>query len=366
MKKIIENTVIPMGTGAVWFPSCFASVWMCIEGVTTEEQAINVKPLNGECCGSCVKNKLGLYHLSIQNLYAVVSGLPFMQLDLSNEEHLTPWYINRILDEYDDYIKFTMGFAGFSYERFEKNTDKAVVFDSIKKSINENRSVLMNFGPHYAWCVIIGYDDQNGTIYGLGGNDYWKNKPGSYEGDMFVTGHWYEYMVETVIITSKTAPTVTYDDVFKRTISILETMNKTGYYKRSVDFLKKNANFEGYDDSKYLELARRINQLIGLPIDNRDAGCTFNNLAKVETFKDRAQYFKRISALYDNNTGVCWIAWSMVGAFGSATDEDVVKTLAISPITRRAIADVIGVVIENNCRILDCLREMIGIETSGK
>ena len=250
MKKIIENVQFPMGTGAVWFPSCFASIWMRIEGITTEEQASDLKPPNGECCGSCVQSKLGLYHLSTQNLYAVVSGLPFMQLDLSNEEHLTPWYINRILDEYDDYIKFTMDFAGFSYERFEKGTDKAAVFDSIKKSIDADRPVLMNFGPHYTWCVIIGYDDQNGAIYGLGGNagwnDYWKDKPDSYEGDMFVISQWYEHMTETVIITGKTAPTVIYDDVFKRIINMLETMDETGYFKRTVDYLENDSDVRKY------------------------------------------------------------------------------------------------------------------------
>lgn len=376
MKKIIENARFPRGFESAEFPSCFASVLMLIEGVTTEEQASSLKPPNGECCGSCVKGngKLGLYRQSVHNLYAVVSGISLIQLDLRSEEHIIPgwgWNANKVLDEYDDYIKFTMGFAGYSYERYNKSADRAAVFAGIKKSIDSDRPVLMNFGPHYDWCVIIGYNDQNWTLYGSdntgAGENYWRDKPGSYEDGMFMTEHWYEYMTEAVIVTGKTAPTVTYDDVFRRAINILETMKKTGYFKRSADYLRDNTNFEGYDDCKYLELANRINTLIGLPIDQRNiVSCFFKNMAKVEAFKDKAQYFKRIAGI--NTCQVCWIAWHMVGAFANMPElktENCAKLLP-SPIYRRAIADVIDIVIENDQYVSDCLREMMGMDSCEK
>jgi len=92
MKKIIKDAVFPEGNGATWFPSCFATVWMRMECVTTEKQAGSAKPPYGECCGRCGwKKHLGLYHHGVQNFFSVVSGLPFMQLDLSKPQK----YYNR-------------------------------------------------------------------------------------------------------------------------------------------------------------------------------------------------------------------------------------------------------------------------------
>ena len=354
MKKIIDNARFPGGWEYWFFPSCFASVWMRIENVTTDRQ-------------------------NVITLYSVVSGVSHVQLDLTNEEHIVPgrgYNETKAIDEYDDYIKFTMGFAGYSYERHNKSAGKTMVFAGIKKSIDADRPVLMSFGQHYDWCVIVGYDDQNGTLYGLdnagAGEYYWKDKPGAYEGGLFVTNHWYETMAEAVIVTGKTTPTVTYDDVFRRMINILETMEKTGYVQHSVDYLRNNANFEGYDDRKYLELAGRVHALLALLIDQRAWVSTFfTNLAKAEVFKDKAQYFRHIAALYGCNKDFCWIAWNMVGAEGffkktpGMKQEDCAKLLP-SPIYRRAIADVIRVVIGNDRYVLDCLREMMETDSSRK
>jgi hypothetical protein len=283
-----------------------------------------------------------------------------MQLDISNDEHFSGWGINRLLDQYDDYIQFCMGFAGYSYERFDKNAGKAAVFDGVKKSINADRPVLMRFGPHYAWYVIIGYDDANGTLCGLGDNPYWKENLGAQEDGMLVSDRWHEHMAEAVVVTGKTAPSVTYDDVFRRAASILEAAEKTGHFKRSADWLKDNANFEGYDNAQYLALAKRLGLFFALPVDPRDVGCPLKNLAKVEAFKDKAQHLKRIAALHDANCDVCWIGWDMVGSYKMEIEEP--AKLLPSPLYRRAIANVIGVVVKNNRRALDCLKEMTGAE----
>jgi len=36
-RKIIKKAVFPEGNGATWFPSCFASVWMRMEGMTSRQ-----------------------------------------------------------------------------------------------------------------------------------------------------------------------------------------------------------------------------------------------------------------------------------------------------------------------------------------
>ncbi len=380
MKKIIDIVVkLPNSCETSKFPANFASVWMHIEGLTTEEQNTedqtdslfcdNQQP-NGDCCGRCgnvnvTKPKLGKRQADVHNLYAVVSGIGLMQLDLSNEEHLTPWWgpnTTKLLDEYDDYVKFSMGFAGYSYERFNKTADKTVVFDAIRHSIDANRPVLMNFGTFYDWFAITGYDDENGRLYGYDvsqdNRDIFPAAEG-YEDGMFYLKGWYGEMTEAVVVTGKAAPSVTYDDVFRRMIHILETMQEKGFFKRSAEYLRNDVNFENYDNGNYSKLAQRIDGFIGLPIDQRAVtSWCFDYLTRVEELKEKWQFFKRISALYNNTHDICWIAWRMVGAYGTAPKDECVKALA-SPIVRRAIADIIDIVRNNDESVLSCLREMM-------
>jgi len=330
MKKILEITTNPNGWEYWEFPSCFTSVYMRIEGVTADRQNIITQ-------------------------YAVVSGISHAQLDMTNEEHFVPGFRfseNKVIDEYDDYIKFTMGFAGYTYERYGKGADKAAVFAGIKKSIDADRPVLMNFGTYYSWCVIVGYDEKDGVLYGLDNAwSYWEDKPGTYEDGLFVTGHWYEHMTEAVIVTGKTEPAVTYEDVFRRTINIMEAMEKKGYVRHSIDYLSGDANFEGYEEEKYLRLAGRIESLVALLIDQRSwAKNFFNHMAKAESDKDKAQYFRRIAAFYSSSADVCWLAWHMVGAFAKTpeTNKKSCAKLLASPIYRRAIAEAIEVIIGND------------------
>jgi len=358
MKKIIDGVQFPEGNGATTFPSCFASAWMRVMGVTSEERAGVAKPPYGVCCGSCVKTNLSLYHKSVQNFYTVVSGLTFMQLDLSNEEHFSPWHINRQLAEYDDYIKFTMGFAGFTYERCDKSAGKEAVFEKIKESVDAGRPALANFGTGYAWYVITGYDDQTGTIYGMGDNPYWTDHFGDKEECVLASNRWHGHLAEAVVITGRAAPSVKYDDVFIRMTAILEAADETGYFKRSADFLADEINFEGYGGDEYLELAKRICLFIGLPVDSRDVGCSMKNLAKTEPFENKARYLMRIADLYNQNCEICQIAWDMAGSYKMEIEEP--AKMLPSPLYRNAIANVIKAVVKNNRRVINCLKEMTG------
>lgn len=382
MKKIIDHVVnLPDGCETSKFPASFASVLMRIDGITSPEQ---VKRLyfcdkitsTEECCerhgGAKEVNWLNKYHEKVHNLYAVVSGISLMQLDLSDAGHFEPWWgpnTNKLLDEYDDYVKFTMGFAGYTYERFDKKADKAAIFDAIKQSIDADRPVLLNFGLYYDWFPVTCYDDETDRLYGYDClQDSWDKYTAAegYEDGMFYLTRWYEEMTEAVVITGRTEQSITYDDMFQRMIRILETMLENGYFKRSADFLLDNANFENYDDEQYRQLAHRIEMFIGLPMDQRNVTLLcFNNLAQDKTQKDKWQYFKRISSLYDNTLNICWIAWRMVGAFGTAPADECAKAL-VSPIVRRAISDIINIVRNNDELVLSCLREMMGMDSSGK
>lgn len=333
MKKIIDHVFhLPVGCETSKFPASFASVLMRIEELTSPEQVERLRfcgkimptnDCNERYDDSKESNSLSNYHEKVHNLYAVVSGISLMQLDLSEASHFEPWWgpnTNKLLEENDDYVKFTMGFAGYTYERFNKKTDKETIFNAIKRSIDSDRPVLINFGLYYDWFPVTGYDDETGRLYGYDSlQDSWDKYPAAegYEDGLFYLSRWYEEMTEVIVITGKTEQSATYDDVFQRMIYILESMLENGYFKRSVDFLRNNVNFENYDDKQYRQLAQRIEMFIGLPMDQRNVTkLCFNNLAQNKSLQDKWQYFKHISSLYQNTLDICWIAWRMVGAFG--------------------------------------------------
>jgi len=345
LKKIIEVTREPNGWEYWEFPACFATVYMQIGGLTAGRQ-------------------------SVITLYGVASGISHVQLDMTDREHFPPGFRfneNGVIGEYDDYIGFTMGFAGYTCERYDKSNERAAVSAAIKKSIDAGRPVLMNFGKYYSWCAIVGYDEEAGTLYGLDDvENYWKDRTGECDNGMFVTGDWYEYMAEAVVVTGRTAPSVTYDDVFRRMAGIMEAMERKGYGRHSIDYLRDAANFEGYDGESYLELAGRVASLVALLIDQRSwLSNFFKDLANADAFKDKARYLKQIAALYGGSADVCWLAWHMVGSFPERPELDAENCAKLlpSPIYRNAIAEAVEVILGNDRRVLDCLKEMMGNTT---
>lgn len=257
-----------------------------------------------------------------------------------------------------------MDYAGYDYEELIfSGENKDLVFTKIKSSIDKDIPVLALFGNLYQWVLITGYDDDN-VLYGFDGSqDYWGKpyaEPAGYdENGLFIMPDWYEKGGHAFILGDKKEPAVAYDDMFRRMIRILETMSEKEYFKRSAEYLRNDDNFKDYDEEKYKHLARRIDKFIGLPIDQRPViSWCFGVLTQADELKDKWQYFKRISALYDNTHDICWIAWRMVGAFGAASPEDVAKVLP-NPVVRRAIADIIDIVRNNDELVLDCLREMM-------
>ncbi|MCL1887488.1 MAG: C39 family peptidase, partial [Kiritimatiellaeota bacterium] len=244
MKKIIGIVGNDGNYELLQFPANFASVWMGVEGLADTENA-------------------GKRQAAAHNLYAAIYGVGLMQQDLSNDAHCAPWWgpvAKKMADEFGDYVKFAMDFAGFAHERFDRQSGKDVVFEAVKNSIDASRPALMNFGPLHNWYVVTGYDAETGRLYFRDVSQInVEGFPagGEREGDSLCLGGWHEAMTDAVVVTGKAAPAVSYDDVFKRMIHIFETMQEKGYFKNSAAFLRDNANFENYDDEKFAQLAQR-------------------------------------------------------------------------------------------------------------
>lgn len=351
MKKLIPNVVnFPNGCETVRFTACFVSMLMRAEGLTNPNIDFFCGNQKGNCirCGGCNDLvPLCKKHEELYNLYTAVTGFGFLQIDLSNNEHMkTDWNqtCNVMLREFDWYIGFAMDFAGYDYEEliFQMD-DKKRVFEKIKSSIDRDVPVLTLFGEIYEWVLITGYDDDD-ALYGLDGSQgYWGNPaaaPAGYdENGLFIMPDWYDKKGHAFILGTRKEPSVTIQDVFKRGIKIMESMKKKGYYTNTVDFMLNDANFENLTDDELTKMRDRISLWIGQPIDQRAMlGSAMNPLRADKQLDKELIALNEVNRLCWTMHDVLWIAWRAVGEYMDGDKLDFAKGLRNKTI-RRTIAD---------------------------
>ena len=369
MKKTISDVVnFPNGCETVRFTACFVSMLMRAEGITDKDCDFYCGNQNGNCirCGQCGDLvPINKKHEELYNLYTAVTGFGFLQIDLSNDDHMkTSWNqtCNVMLREFDWYIGFTMDYAGYDYEEliFPDN-NKDAVFSKIKSSIDNDIPVLALFGRLYQWVLITGYDD-DGSLYGYDGSKGYWGKPipeptGYDENGLFIMTDWYEKAGHAFILGAKKEPTVTLQDVFKRGIRVMESMKEKKYYSNTVDFMLNDANFDNLTDDELLKMRDRISAWIGQPIDQRAMlGSAMNPL------KANKEPCKELIALNEVNRlcwtmhDVLWIAWRGVGEYMGGDKLDWAKGLKNKTI-RRMIADCFAFVRDHDEFMLEELKK---------
>ena len=342
MKKVISDVFnFPNGCETVRYTACFVSMIMRAEGMT-----------------DAVK------HEELYNLYTAVTGFGFLQIDLSDDDHMgSDWNqtCNVLLREFDWYIGFSMDYAGYDFEEFIfRADDKAQIFNRIKASIDKDVPVLALFGNVYQWVLVTGYDD-DGVLYGLDGSQGYWGKPtaeptGYDENGLFIMPDWYEKGGHAFVLGAKKAPSVTMQDVFKRGIKIMGSMMGKGYYSHSVDFMRDDAKFENLTDEELLRMRDRIARWIGQPIDQRAMlGSAMNPLRKGKEPSKEVLAFNEVNRLCWTCHDVLWIAWRGIGEYMDGEKLDWARGLQNKTI-RHMIADCFAFVRDHDEHMLEVLR----------
>jgi hypothetical protein len=369
VKKIISDVVnFPNGCETVRFTACFVSMLMRAEGITDKDCDFFCSRQKGNCirCGRCEDLvPINRKHEELYHLYTAVTGFGFLQIDLSNDNHMKDdWNqtCNVTLREFDWYIGFTMDYAGYTFEDliFPHDT-KDVVFGKIKSSIDKDIPVLALFGDKYQWVLVTGYDD-DGSLYGLDGSQgYWGKpfvEPAGYdENGMFIMPDWYEKSGFAIVLGAKKEPTITIQDVFKRAIKIMESMQEKKFYSNSVNFMLNDANFDGLNEAELLQIRDRISMWIGQPIDIRAMlGNAMNVLRAGKEPSKEVAAFNGVHSKCWTSHDVLWIAWHGIGEYMGGDTLDWARGLKNKTI-RRMIADCFKFVCDHDEYLLDDLRE---------
>ena len=371
MKKIISDVVnFPNGCETVRYTACFVSMLMRAEGMTDKNCAFFCGRQNGNCiqCGQCkgYLTPLNKKHEELYNLYTAVTGFGFLQIDLSNDDHMKDSWnqtCNVILREFDWYIGFSMDYAGYEFEELMTPDDKKdVVFDKIKSSIDNNIPVLALFAHTYQWVLVTGYDD-GGILFGLDGSQgYWGKTPelepaGYDENGMFILPNWYEKLSHAFVLTGRKKPNVTLQDVFKRGIKIMEDMKAKRWFRNSVEYMRNDANFENLTYEELLKMRDRISAWIGQPIDQRAMlGEGVNPAQFGNEFNKEFATLQAVKGLCGNTHDVLWIPWRAIGEYMDGDRLEWAKGLK-NKIIRSMIADCFEIVCNDDDIILEDLKD---------
>ena len=371
MKKIISDVVnFPNGCETVRFTACLVSMLMRADGITDKNCDFFCASQNGNCirCGKCKDLvPINKKHEELYNFYTAVTGFGFLQIDLSNDDHMkTDWNqtCNVMLREFDWYIGFALDYAGYEFDEYifpDNNTNKKYIFDKIKTSIDKDIPVLALFGKLYQWVLITGYDD-DGNLYGYDGSQgYWGKpaaKPAGYdEHGLFIMPDWYEKGGHAFILGTKKPPSVTIQDIFKRGIKIMEYMIENEYYSNSVIYMLNDANFDNLNDDELIKMRDRISAWIGQPIDQRAVlGYAMNPLRAGKEPSKETIVLTEINRLCWTMHDVLWIAWRGIGEYMGGDKLDRARNLKNKTI-RRMIADCIAFVRDHDKYMLVAMKK---------
>lgn len=341
MKKIISDVInFPNDCETVRFTACFVSMLMRAEGITEKSQ-----------------------HSEIYNLYNAVSGYSFLQIDLSNDEHMREeWDMTcqKLLREFDYYVGFTMDYAGYEFDEVQAPETEEDIFAKVKDSIDRDIPVLMQLMKGYQWVLITGYDD-NKAFYGFDGSQgYWGKSPAEpegYEDGLFILPDWYEKLAHAFILGNKKNSGLTIDDVFRRGIQIMERMQEKSYFKNSISYMRNDENFNNLDNEQLLLMRSRISKWIGQPIDQRAVlGWCMNPLRKGKELDKKIVAYNAVHGLCWTTHDVLWIAWKALGEYMGGEPLDWANGLK-SKIVRNAIADCFDIVCRHDEGILGNLKD---------
>jgi len=374
MKKIISDVVnFPNGCETVRFTACLVSMLMRAEGITDKNCDFFCSQQKGNCirCGKCKDFvPINRKHEELYNLYNAVAGFGFLQIDLSNDVHMTEGWEHtgyKLLREIDYYTGVCMAYAGYEFEELSLPGERESCFAKIKASIDRDIPLLMIIDTelesheYYQWVLITGYDG-DGILYGFDGlQGYWGKsyaEPAGYdENGLFIMPDWDKKKAHIFILGAKKEPAITLQDVFKRGIKILESVIAKKYYNNTVDFMLNDANFENLTDDELLAMRDRISCWIGQPIDQRAMlGSAMNPLRIGKKPDKEIVAFNEVNRLCWTSHEVLWIAWLGIGEYMAGDKLEWAKGLKNKTI-RRMIADCFAFVRNSDEYMLEELKK---------
>lgn len=328
-------------------------------------------------CGECGKQTMLQRHFcNLYHVYQTISGVSFGWA--WPEDSTTPYQTVENKgpgwDWPDEFIAFLLGFAGLTWRRFSGRDvidAKDEVYHAVAQSIDAGVPALLKLGQGPDWHVVTGYE--NGVLYGLDSHEHFDAAvhptvaPAYYTEDgRFVLPNWQEQLRHAIVITGKSAPSVTLRQVLERILRVLDHPAH-GWVAEEVA-----RRIEGISPQNARHTAQWFNQVVSFPIEARwhaaEAFCPVGSpLYPPGTSEDVKRYLgETLFARYiknDNNEthGTCWKIWGLLDVspqtgyrVGPAAEEQLLR-----PGTQRALKELFALVFENDRAVAGAIRSVL-------
>lgn len=320
MAKILD-TVMPyaMGCESRRYIGCFASLAMCMEQYDGSQPTFCCQR-HDFCiaCGKCGPiNPLQRKHEELYHLYVTVSGMGVLYFDPAlsslNHDEVAETLLR-------DAAAMTMNYAGYACQTFTHNDPEDAVRHSIIASIDNGIPVIIRTSRGNC-NIIAGYGEDGAVLYGFNGYGTYLgalDEPTGYtDGNMFYTRDWFRSLSAAFVVTGRTQPMASNNDVFRRLIAILQSQRSEGSGNALFRILEDDSLFARMSPDELRRIYDFTNGLIGYLAEARcfvhEAFATaFLNSITDPAVRDTGY---EISELCLNSHDTAWIPWRAIGAW---------------------------------------------------
>ena len=359
-RKNIELKTIGSITSdnGVNFFHCFASLVMYIGKKFPERYASAAYTDGSLRMGKCVSGDTNAIYEKTKSLYGLVSGHTAMLFDMTDKFLCTRTYTeicDTVLREFDDYVKYSMDYAGYEYTSFNNKVSKNELFAHIKNSIDKDMPVLMQFKKNKSWAVITGYNEELQIICNCNRNhSYFRSHADDLSKDEsdthFLISDWYSELDLLYIVRDLPQKSeLTIKNAYDRFNELLEFILDKGWYDKAKDFINDDNNFKDKSPNELKTICADIDKFIAFPIYYRSMAswCSDTLVDNDNSVLSMRPYWSFISRFCTNTFQVCVNLRRLVGNKSTKPTDGYEMRLKDKTI-RKVIAESIDIIMSND------------------
>ncbi len=300
MIKSIENVVsFPVNAQRNSFFGALSSI-LLYRDAYTEDTPFFCGKHQRDCikCGDCGNEPfINKHHLKIYQYLITITGCAYFWIDKEIGNSFDKSYL---ADEFSetaiDRLSLALYASGYHYESMNKNTEENVLFERIKRAVEEKQPVLIKLSLGDLWAVITGYDDEKNLPYLM------KSRR-SPQPDK----DWYNKLSNIVFITDKYNSTISLSESLDHMIRHLNTGSRNKLEQKVYQKLETEPDGQ--------KLGKWLNQINGLAIETRwhASECYRNTLVTMTGENKCKKLLLKASEMHLRFHDQAWKVWALLG-----------------------------------------------------
>lgn len=236
-------------------------------------------------------------------------------------------------DAADQFLPFSMDYAGLAYEVIDKTTaDKGIIWSRIKQSIDDSVPVLAQSSDNKTWCLITGYDEKKDAILGrLPKENVWPSDLLLDGQGSFYRTNWFDSLSRVLIITGKTAQNLSYTDFILYWITVMEkepagdVLFGLPAFDAMIDLLSDASYFRSIDEATLHRCYHYVHGCWTIAMGRAYITNAIRDCMEHLQGDLPQDFFDRFGDTFGKTHNMVYQLWSVIGNNGSEDPEDFSK-----------------------------------------